>query len=358
MKLFKNIAVAGLAATLGPWAIAQATPSSSASTASQSQAVQLIGTPKVEAVDNNSAQVAWSTNVKSSSTVHYGTSASTLNQTAQAPWGGDTNKWSTVHRVKIQGLQPNTIYYYQVDSGQAQGTGTEAKGEVMSFQTQSKEAATNSWREQQRDTAKIKVGPLVRNVKDTSADLWWMDADKTPTQVKYGDSPNNMGQTSSAAPTGNGQEFSANLTGLQPNKTHYYELVSSTGQSITKGQFQTESSDAVNNPNQFRITGGPNVEYVGLDKAIVAWATNRRGSSIVHYGTDPNSLSQTAQAPWGGNPHRVTITGLKPNTNYFFVVESSQAEGTGQAAKSQPAPFETVAPGQQAMNPAPFRPNQ
>src|SRR6266481_9989148 len=148
MKLFKNIAVAGLAATLGPWAIAQATPSSSAPTASQSQAVQLVGTPKVEHVDDNSAQVAWSTNAKSSSTVHYGTSASSLTQTAQAAWGGDTNKWSTVHRVKIQGLQPNTTYYYQVDSGQAQGTGTEAKGSVMSFQTKSKESATNAWRDQ------------------------------------------------------------------------------------------------------------------------------------------------------------------------------------------------------------------
>jgi phosphodiesterase/alkaline phosphatase D-like protein len=290
--------------------------------------------------------------------VHYGTSASSLNQTAQAPWGGDTNKWSTVHRVKIQNLQPNTTYYYQVHSAQAQGTGTEAKGEVMSFQTQTKEAAAGSWRGKQRDVANIKVGPLVRNVKDTSADLWWMDADKTPTQVKYGNSPSNLGQTASPAPTGNGQEFSANLTGLQPNTTHYYELVSDKGQSITKGQFQTESSDAVNNPNQFRITGGPNVEYVGQDKAIVAWSTNRRGSSTVRYGTDPNSLTQTAQAAWGGNPHRVTITGLKPKTQYYFAVESSQAEGTGQAAKSQPARFETVGAGDQAMNPAPFRPQK
>jgi len=354
MKLFRNIAVGTLAATLSSWCVvAQTTPSS---TTSQSQAVKMVGTPKVEHVDDNSAQIAWSTNVKSSSTVHYGTSASKLTQTAQAPWGGDTNKWSSVHRVKIEGLQPNTTYYYQVDSAQAQGTGTEAKGEVMSFQTQTKDAATQSWRGQQRDVAKIKVGPLVRNVKDTSADLWWMDADKTPAQVKYGTSPSNLGQTASA--TASGEEFSANLTGLQPNTTYYYELVGSSGQNVTKGQFQTVSSDVANNPNQFRITGGPNVEYVGKDKAIVAWSTNRRGSSIVHYGTDPNNLTQTAQAPWGGNPHRVTITGLKPSTQYFFAVESSQAEGTGQAAKSQPGPFQTVSAGEQAMNPAPFKPNQ
>jgi phosphodiesterase/alkaline phosphatase D-like protein len=226
----------------------------------------------------------------------------------------------------------------------------------LSFQTKTKDAAVASSRDKQRDIAKIKVGPLVRNVKDTSADLWWMDADKTQAQVKYGTSPNSLNQTAQVSPSG--EEFSAQLSGLQPKTTYYYELTGPSGQSVTKGQFQTESSDVASNPNQFRITGGPNVEYVGQNKAIVAWSTNRKSSSVVRYGTDPNNLTQSAQAAWGGNPHRVTINGLQPNTDYYFVVESSQAEGTGQAAKSQPAPFETVAPGQAAMNPAPFRPDR
>jgi phosphodiesterase/alkaline phosphatase D-like protein len=318
----------------------------------------MVGTPKIEYVDDNSAQVAWSTNAKSSAIVHYGTSPTNLTQTAEEPWGGDTNKWTTVHRVKIQNLQPNTTYYYQVESGQAQGTGTEAKGSVLSFQTKSKEAATNAWRDQQRDTAKIKVGPVIRNVKDTSADVWWMSpAAATTVTVKYGTSPNNLDQTAQASSMGK-NEYGANLTNLKPNTTYYYELQGAGKANITKGQFQTESTDVASNPNQFRITGGPNVEYVGQDKAIIAWSTNRRSSSVVRYGSDPNNLTQTAQAPWGGNPHRVTISGLKPNTDYFFVVESAQAEGTGQAAKSQPAPFETVGQGESAMNAAPFRPQQ
>ncbi|MCU1284584.1 MAG: Fibronectin, type [Acidobacteriales bacterium] len=357
MRILRSIAAAGLAATLGTWAAAQTPSTTAQNTTAQSSTVQMIGTPKVEYVDDNSAQIAWSTNAKSSATVHYGTSASALNQTAQAPWGGDTNSSSTVHRVKIQGLQPNTTYYYQVDSAQGQGTGTEAKGQVLSFQTQSKDAATASWRDKQRDVAKIKVGPVIRNVKDTTADIWWMGNNQSATQVKYGASPNNLDQTAQASSLG-ANEFSANLANLKPSTTYYFELTNGSGANVTKGQFQTESTDIASNPNQFRITGGPNVEYVGQNKAIVAWSTNRRGSSIVRYGTDPNNLTQTAQAAWGGNPHRVTINGLQPNTDYFFVVESSQAEGTGQAAKSQPAPFETVGQGEQAMNAAPFRPNQ
>jgi phosphodiesterase/alkaline phosphatase D-like protein len=354
MKCFRNTAVLGLAAILSTWTAAQTSQSGTAAgQTSASQSIKMIGTPKVESVDDNSAQIAWSTNVKSSATVHYGTSPTSLTQTAQQSWGGDSNKWDTVHRVKIQGLQPSTTYYYQVESGQAQGTGTEVKGSVMSFQTQSKEAATNSWRDKQRDTAKIKVGPLVRNLKDTSADIWWMSPAAATVTVKYGTSPSSLSQTAEA--TANGNEYSANLTNLQPSTTYYYELEGAGSKNMTKGQFQTESTDVASKPKQFRITGGPNVEFVGQDKAIIAWSTNRRSSSVVRYGSDPNSLTQTAQAPWGGNPHRVTITGLKPNTDYFFVVESAQAEGTGQAAKSQPAPFETVGTGEAAMNAAPFR---
>ena len=145
--ILRNIAVAGLAATLGTWAAAQTPSATAQNKAAQSSNIQLMGTPKVEYVDDNSAQIAWSTNAKSSATVHYGTSPSALSQTAQAPWGGESTSSSTVHRVKIQGLQPNTTYYYQVDSAQAQGTGTEAKGQVMSFQTQTKDAAVGAWRD-------------------------------------------------------------------------------------------------------------------------------------------------------------------------------------------------------------------
>src|SRR5437879_969901 len=218
MRFFRNIAVlSGLATILSTWTAAQA----AAAQTSPSQAIKMVGTPNVEAVDDNSAQIAWSTNAKSSATVHYGTSPTSLSQTAQEPWGGDTNKWTTVHRVKIQGLQPNTTYYYQVESAQAQGTGTEAKGSVMSFQTKSKESATNAWRDQQRDTAKIKVGPLVRDVKDTSADIWWMSPAAANITVKYGTSPSSLSQTAQA--TANGKEYSAPVSNLQPNTTYYYE---------------------------------------------------------------------------------------------------------------------------------------
>jgi hypothetical protein len=101
-----------------------------------------------------------------------------------------------------------------------------------------------------------------------------------------------------------------------------------------------------------KITDGPRVEGVGDNWAVIAWTTNAGGSSVVHYGTDRNNLSHTAQAPYADvekakqQTHRVRITSLKPNTTYYFVADSAQGEGTGTEAKSATAQFTTKGAGQ------------
>ena len=39
------------------------------------------------------------------------------------------------HRVHLKNLKPNTKYFFQVDSGQGEGTGTDAKSSVAEFTT-------------------------------------------------------------------------------------------------------------------------------------------------------------------------------------------------------------------------------
>src|SRR5436305_6402573 len=84
-----------------------------------------------------------------------------------------------------------------------------------------------------------------------------------------------------------------------------------------------------------KITNGPKVEGVGPTWAVIAWTTNTGGSTIVHYGTDPNNVCEMAKAPYADNEktkaqnHRVHIKNLTPNTKYDFVADSSQGEGTG-----------------------------
>jgi hypothetical protein len=93
------------------------------------QAVQITNGPVVEHVTDTTAEIAWSTNVNSGTALHYGTDASHLDQSVGMPWGGFT------HRVSIKNLKPNTTYYFKAESGQGQGTGTQAETAQASFQT-------------------------------------------------------------------------------------------------------------------------------------------------------------------------------------------------------------------------------
>ncbi|MBV9609538.1 MAG: fibronectin type III domain-containing protein [Acidobacteria bacterium] len=100
------------------------------------------------------------------------------------------------------------------------------------------------------------------------------------------------------------------------------------------------------------ITHGPVIEQVTDKQAVVAWTTNVPSSAVVHYGTTPKSLTQTAEQSWGGqqnanrtDTHRVTIKGLQPNTTYYIQVESGQAQGSGTGEKSPVVTIHTTAPG-------------
>lgn len=87
----------------------------------------------------------------------------------------------------------------------------------------------------------------------------------------------------------------------------------------------------------------------------IQWTTNNPGGSpvhygIVHYGTDPKDLSQTAQNPIRLNPYhsstvfRVHLYNLKPRTTYYYKVDSMESNGRGDGVKSAVKKFTTTAP--------------
>lgn len=92
------------------------------------------------------------------------------------------------------------------------------------------------------------------------------------------------------------------------------------------------------------IIQGPVVESVTDTTAVIAWSTNVNAGTVLHYGTDPQHLNQTAGMPWGGLTHRVNLKDLKPDTKYYFRVESSQGQGTGSSAIAPPSSFRTKMP--------------
>jgi len=101
-----------------------------------------------------------------------------------------------------------------------------------------------------------------------------------------------------------------------------------------------------------KITQGPEIERADSYLTIVRWTTNNPGGSpehygVVHYGTNPNDLSQTAKSPIRLNPNhaetvfRVRIDGLQSKTTYYYTVDSMEANGTSDGVKSTVKHFTT-----------------
>jgi hypothetical protein len=111
-------------------------------------------------------------------------------------------------------------------------------------------------------------------------------------------------------------------------------------------------SPTTKNTASVEITQGPEIERADSYLTIVRWTTNNPGGSpqhygVVHYGTDPKDLIQTAKSPIRLNPShseavfRVRIEGLQPKTTYYYTVDSMEANGKGDGVKSAVKHFTT-----------------
>ncbi len=102
-----------------------------------------------------------------------------------------------------------------------------------------------------------------------------------------------------------------------------------------------------------QISKGPALERAWENWAIIRWTSNNPGGAdehwgVVHYGTDPSNLNQVARSPLRLNRNhldtifRVRVLGLKPQTNYYYVVDSMQANGKSDGVKSPVNSFATL----------------
>jgi Purple acid Phosphatase, N-terminal domain len=109
------------------------------------------------------------------------------------------------------------------------------------------------------------------------------------------------------------------------------------------------------------ITKAPELESANSWTAIVRWTTtNPRGLDehygVVHYGTDPEDLSQTAKGHIRLNRahpetiFRVRLQSLQPQTTYYYGVTSEDSAGQSDGVEGPISHFTTPAPGEVINN--------
>jgi hypothetical protein len=106
-----------------------------------------------------------------------------------------------------------------------------------------------------------------------------------------------------------------------------------------------------------RITQGPELELANGYLTIIRWTTSNPGGSdehfgVVHYGTDPKQLSQTAKSHIRLNRghsytvFRVRLNALKAKATYYYRVTSIESNGKSDGEESAVSRFTTPGPGE------------
>ncbi|GEM_PF-6004578 len=221
-----------------------------------------------------------------------------------------TTTASNVTSTAISGLTPNTTYYFTVVASNTAGTATSTQSSTTTISL-SPDAPTDL---------------TVTNIQSTSLTLSWTDNTSGTNAednfiVKYGTS---TGSYSTTATTTQANTTSSTVTGLTPN-TEYFFVVLATNEAgtATSTEFSTTTLDsAPTAPTNLTVSNK------STSTLTLSWDDNANNetSQTVLYDTDNNSFNNSSSQ--SANTTSTSITGLTPNTQYYFKVRSTNAGGS------------------------------
>jgi hypothetical protein len=121
---------------------------------------------------------------------------------------------------------------------------------------------------------------------------------------------------------------------------------------ILSGSLRAQESPITPRAERVQISSGPEVPLVGGYLTVIRWTVNNPGGlpvhyGVVHYGSDPKNLSQTAKNSIRLNPNhsstvfRVNLYDLPPKTTYYYTVESMDSSGKSDGVTSSVQDFTT-----------------
>jgi Purple acid Phosphatase, N-terminal domain len=129
-------------------------------------------------------------------------------------------------------------------------------------------------------------------------------------------------------------------------------VAATTGSLLLSNPTSAQFVPAAKKAAHVRILKGPELESATESLTIIRWTSDNPGGSpehfgVVHYGTDPKNLSQTAKSHIRLNPthsytvFRVRMEELRPKTTYYYTVDSMEPNGRSDGVTSPVNKFTT-----------------
>jgi hypothetical protein len=200
--------------------------------------------PMIQYADDEFAVVTWATDQAFASRIFYGKDASNLNQISE-----DGQSLSMRHQVDLRNLQPNTTYYFRIDTGKGPATAA-SKDDLNGFQTtalganplrnqqpfkgsiQPAPATTGQTASSTANFGNITVsnGPSLQYLDDTTAVISWTTNVPASNTVYYGTERDNMLYT--GGDFKDTTQHRVHLSNLKANTRYYFQLDEPSSQPI------------------------------------------------------------------------------------------------------------------------------
>jgi hypothetical protein len=279
-------------------------------------APQIVVPPTVIAKNDTTATIVWQTNEPADSVVDFG---STTSYTASR----HLDETVIAHRVTLQGLEGGTLYHFRVSSTDIAGNGPTMSGDYT-FTT---EAASDTVAPQ------IVAAPSVIAKTDATATIAWDTDEPGSSEVHYDEISSLWGDYAfekiAADPV---SHHVVTIKDLEASTVYYFKVGSTDSGNNGPLTSNTDSNPSVEmsfttlagqDTTAPQIISPPTIVAKTNDSVTLEWSTDEPSSSLVQYGdatSDWGSYPIETISSAGATQHHVVITGLEPETRYYFRV--------------------------------------
>lgn len=194
------------------------------------------------------------------------------------------------------------------------------------------------------DTTAPIMSSILSSPAHQSATVTWLTNESAVSKIYYSStSPVLMATAFNLSNNTLKTSHSFTLSGLSPSTTYFYHAVS----------LDASGNSATSSERTFTTTAAPDVTApvlsaigvsAGTSTATVNWFSNEASNSKVYFGTVTPLNIATASSQVNTSlvtSHSIPLSGLTPNTTYYFRVES--ADAAGNTATSSETSFVTSA---------------
>lgn len=261
----------------------------------------IVANPSVS-TKTRSAVIVWSTDRTSDSRVQYGTASGQYFSSEAAQ-----STQVKTHRIELNNLQPDTIYYYKVRWTDEDGnTGSSSE---IAFRTL---------------PAPIVKDVTVNRVNLDSASIQVTAKGASKIKVYYGNSESFGGLKEINTSTME-SSYGLELPGLSDGTKYYYKVNTVDAEG---NEYDSNRVDNFITPAKPRIF---NVQFQPVDGAPsstqkISWQTNVPATSLLAYRTNGQPTKEVSDSKMT-TEHSVTVEGLYDDSDYTVVAQSRDSQG-------------------------------